>query len=64
VQLTTELVVLAHKFGVFLFELADAHRWWWQGRDLLWREREGCLELGHGLLELLYARNMKKKIAG
>jgi hypothetical protein len=35
-----------------LFELADAQRWWRQGRDLLWRERERRLELGHGLLEL------------
>jgi len=52
VHLATELVVLAHELGVFLFELADTQRWWRQGRDLLWRERERRLELGHGLLEL------------
>jgi hypothetical protein len=63
VQLATELVVLAHELGVFLFELADAHRRWRQGRDLLWRERERRLELGHGLLELyvrIYARMYTK----
>jgi hypothetical protein len=51
-QLATELIVLTHELRVFLFELADAQRWWRQGRDLLWRERECRLELGHGLLEL------------
>jgi hypothetical protein len=53
VQLATELIVLAHELVIFLFELADAHRWWWQSRDLFRRERKGRLELRYGLLELL-----------
>lgn len=52
VQLTAELLILAHQLGVFLFELADAQRWWWQRRDLFGRERERGLELRHGLLKL------------
>jgi len=53
VQLAAELLILAYQLGVFLFELADAQRWWWQRRDLFGRERERGLELGHGLLKLL-----------
>lgn len=52
VQLAAELLVLAHQLGVFLLELADAQRWWWQRRDLFGRERECGLQLRHCLLKL------------
>lgn len=51
-QLPTELLVLAHQLGIFLFKLANAKRWWWQSRDLFGRERERCLKLGYCLLKL------------
>jgi hypothetical protein len=52
VQLAAQLIVLTMELRVFLFELADAQGWWWERSYLFWREREGCLELRHGLLEL------------
>jgi hypothetical protein len=51
-QLTAQLFILAYELGVFLFELADAQRWWWKGRYLFGRECKRRLELRHRLLEL------------
>jgi hypothetical protein len=51
-QLTAHLFILAYELGIFLFELADAQGWWWEGRDLFGRERKRRLELRHGLLKL------------
>jgi len=51
-QLTAQLFILAYKLGIFLFELANAQRWWWEGRDLFGRERKRRLELRYGLLKL------------
>ncbi len=51
-QLTAELLILAYELGVFLFELTDAQRGWWERRDLFGRKSKGRLELRHGLLKL------------
>jgi hypothetical protein len=51
-QLTAQLFIFAYKLGIFLFELADAQRWWWERRDLFGRERKRRLELRYGLLKL------------
>ena len=58
-QLTAQLFILAYELGIFLFELADAQRWWWERRDLFGRERKRRLELCHGLLELCEDDNQK-----
>ena len=52
VQLTAQLFVFAYELGIFLFELADAQRWWWERRDLFGREGKRRLELRYRLLEL------------
>ena len=51
-QLTAQLLILAYELGIFLFELADAQRWWWERRDLFGRESKRRLEFSHGLLKL------------
>jgi hypothetical protein len=52
-QLTAQLFILTYDLGVFLFELADAQRWWWESSDLFGRERKRRLEFCHRLLKLL-----------
>ena len=53
VQLTAQLLILAYELCIFLFELANPQRWWWERRDLFGRERKRRLELRHGLLKLI-----------
>jgi hypothetical protein len=60
-QLTAHLFIFAYELGVFLFELADAQRWWWERRDLFGRERKRRLELRHSLLEL-HISNINKRV--